>query len=104
MYLTAPVSKPLSQPPQVTFGFWTVCRSVLIYLGAPLVAGVITRYGLIYAFGEKWYNEKFMPWFGPVALISLIYTIIVLFALQGHQVCPVGPVHDYQCTLSVCAS
>ena len=38
------------------------------------------------AFGEKWYNEKFLPWFGPLALISLIYTIIVLFALQGHQV------------------
>ena len=36
--------------------------------------------------GEKWYNEKFMKWFGPVALISLLYTIIVLFALQGHQV------------------
>ncbi len=87
-----------------------MCRSVLIFLGAPLVAGIITRYGLIYAFGEKWcdflppssilpsptpapqritlhrYNEKFMPWFGPLALISLIYTIIVLFALQGHQV------------------
>ncbi len=46
----------------------------------------MTRYGLIHAWGEKWYNEKFMPWFGPVALISLIYTIIVLFALQGHQV------------------
>ena len=85
---------------QVTFGFWTVCRSVLIYLGAPLVAGIITRYGLIYARGEKWYNEKFMPWFGPVALISLIYTIIVLFALQGHQV---GPMND-QCKLPMCVS
>ena len=69
----------------MTFQFWTVCRSVLIFLGAPLVAGIVTRYGLIGIFGEKWYNEKFMPWFGPVALLSLIYTIIVLFALQGHQ-------------------
>ena len=36
--------------------------------------------------GEKWYNEKFLPYFGPVALLSLIYTIIVLFTLQGHEV------------------
>lgn len=70
----------------VTMNFWTVCRSVLIFLGAPLVAGIITRYGLIRLFGEKWYNTKFLPWFGPVALISLLYTIIVLFALQGHEV------------------
>lgn len=38
--------------------------------------------------GEKWYTEKFLPWFGPIALLSLIYTIIVLFSLQGHQVKP----------------
>lgn len=37
----------------MTFNFWTVCRSVLIYLGAPLVAGVITRYSLIWAKGES---------------------------------------------------
>jgi len=80
------VSRQYDDNSDVTFQFWTVCRSVLIFLGAPLVAGIVTRYGLIGIFGEKWYNEKFMPWFGPVALLSLIYTIIVLFALQGHQV------------------
>ncbi|GAX84956.1 hypothetical protein CEUSTIGMA_g12377.t1 [Chlamydomonas eustigma] len=80
------VSRQYLDDSGVTFGFWEVCRSVLIFLGAPLVAGIITRYSLVWAYGEKWYNEKFMPWFGPVALISLIYTIIVLFSLQGHQV------------------
>jgi ACR3 family arsenite efflux pump ArsB len=59
------------------------------------VAGIITRYTLIWAYGEKWYNEKFMAWFGPVALISLIYTIIVLFSLQGHQVCLLALTSDH---------
>lgn len=86
MLLLKVVSHQYGEDSDVTFDFWTVARSVLIFLGAPLVAGIITRYSLIYAFGEKWYNDKFLKWFGPMALISLIYTIIILFALQGHQV------------------
>lgn len=66
-------------------GFWQVCRSVLIFLGAPLVAGVVTRYSVIGLFGKQRF-DKFMIYFGPVALIALIYTVIVLFGLQGHRV------------------
>ncbi len=66
-------------------GFWQVCRSVLIFLGAPLVAGIVTRYTVIACCGrERFY--RFMTYFGPVALLALIYTIIVLFGLQGHRV------------------
>ena len=55
--------------------FRTIAVSVAIYLGAPLAAAVITRYGLIAAAGERWYNQRFLPAFGPVALLALIYTV-----------------------------
>lgn len=70
----------------INVDIWPVAQSVLIYLGIPLVAGVITRYTLRWIKGDKWYNDTFLPHFGPLALIGLIYTIIVMFANQGHQI------------------
>lgn len=55
--------------------FRTIAVSVLIYLGAPLVAAIATRYALIAIAGERWYNRRFLPAFGPVALLALIYTV-----------------------------
>jgi ACR3 family arsenite transporter len=66
--------------------FWQVARSVLLFLGIPLVAGIITRYAALAALGKERFNKRFMAYFGPVALLGLIYTIIVMFSLQGHQV------------------
>ena len=71
---------------EFNLNFWDVFRSVLIFLGIPLVAAIITRYSLIGLKGREWYDKKFMPYFGPLALLALIYTIWVMFALQGHQV------------------
>ncbi|KAI7889664.1 arsenical-resistance protein [Mucor mucedo] len=65
---------------------WPVAQSVLIYLGIPLVAGCITRFTLRWAKGDTWYNTVFLPHFGPLALVGLIYTIIVMFANQGHHI------------------
>lgn len=67
-------------------GFWLVAKSVLIFLGIPLVLGVILRYSIIYAFSRRFLDKKFLPYFGPVALLALIYTVIVLFAAQGPQI------------------
>ena len=67
--------------------FWQVARSVLLFLGVPLLAGIATRYALLAAIGRDRFNKNFMPHFGPVALLGLIYTVIVMFSLQGHQVC-----------------
>ncbi|CAL8465694.1 g5230 [Coccomyxa elongata] len=66
--------------------FWLVCRSVLIFLGAPLVAAVLTRYIGIAIKGRDWYDKDFAPRIGPIALLALLYTVWVLFALQGHEV------------------
>ncbi|CAM3841957.1 ACR3 family arsenite efflux transporter [Kibdelosporangium persicum] len=65
---------------------WEIARSVLIFLGIPLAAGYLTR-----RFGEKsrgrdWYEGRFLPRIGPVALYGLLFTIVVLFALQGETI------------------
>ncbi|OZJ04249.1 hypothetical protein BZG36_02483 [Bifiguratus adelaidae] len=64
----------------------TVAKSVLIYLGIPLAAGAITRFTLRRWKGHVWYQDRFLPIIGPFALIGLLYTIIVMFAYQGHHI------------------
>ncbi|WP_460463949.1 ACR3 family arsenite efflux transporter [Arthrobacter pigmenti] len=68
------------------FSFWAITASVLVFLGIPLVAGFLTR-----TFGERvkgrhWYEEKFLPKIGPLTLCGLLFTIVLLFALQGNEI------------------
>ena len=63
-----------------------IARSVLIFLGIPMVAGYLTRRIGIRTKGESWYQERFLPRIGPVALYGLLFTVVVLFALQGKAV------------------
>eukprot|EP00475_Leptophrys_vorax_P033160 TRINITY_DN51888_c0_g2_i1.p2 TRINITY_DN51888_c0_g2~~TRINITY_DN51888_c0_g2_i1.p2 ORF type:complete len:193 (+),score=35.60 TRINITY_DN51888_c0_g2_i1:78-656(+) len=65
---------------------WTVAKSVLIFLGVPLLAAAISRFSLRAIAGARWYDEKFMPWFGPTALLGLLFTIFVMFSLQGENI------------------
>ena len=65
------------------FSFWAITASVLIFLGIPLLAGFLTRTLGEKAKGRSWYEEKFLPKLGPWALYGLLFTIVVLFALQG---------------------
>jgi ACR3 family arsenite transporter len=67
-------------------GFWPVARTVLIFLGIPLGAGYLTRRVGLRARGADWYEERFLPRIAPIALYGLLFTIVVLFALQGHQI------------------
>jgi len=70
----------------VRFAFWDIAKSVLIFLGIPLAAGFLTsRIGRKQK-GDRWYEEKFLPRIGPWALYSLLFTIVVLFAIQGDRI------------------
>jgi ACR3 family arsenite transporter len=65
---------------------WATARSVLIFLGIPLLAGYLTRRVGERARGRDWYEARFLPRVGPFALYGLLFTIVVLFALQGGQI------------------
>jgi len=67
-------------------GLWPVARTVLIFLGIPLLAGYLTRRTGLKARGAEWYEQRFLPRIGPIALYGLLFTIVLLFALQGHQI------------------
>jgi ACR3 family arsenite transporter len=64
---------------------WEIGKSVLIFLGVPLLAGFLTRRVLVRRRGLAWYDDVFMPRFGPTALVGLLYTIVLMFAMQGHR-------------------
>ncbi|MEX2179519.1 MAG: ACR3 family arsenite efflux transporter [Gemmatimonadaceae bacterium] len=70
----------------VQVSMWTIMKSVLIFLGIPLLAGYLTRRMLIARRGERWYDDTFMPRFGPTALLGLLYTIVLMFAMQGDRI------------------
>jgi len=65
---------------------WQIAKSVLIFLGIPLVAGYLTRRTLVASRGEGWYNDRFIPRVGPMALVGLLYTIVLMFAMQGTRI------------------
>ena len=62
-----------------------IAKSVAVFLGVPLVAGALTRLVLVRAKGEAWYEQAFLPRLGPTALFGLLYTIALMFAMQGSQ-------------------
>jgi ACR3 family arsenite transporter len=63
-----------------------IARSVLVFLGIPLTAGYLTRRLGEARRGRDWYEQRFLPRVGPVALYGLLFTIVVLFALQGDTI------------------
>ena len=65
---------------------WEIAKSVLLFLGVPLVAGALTRIGLVRSRGEDWYEGRFLPRVGPAALLGLLYTIVLMFAMQGDTI------------------
>lgn len=70
-----------------------VAIAVAVYLGIPLAAGVLTRFLVLGLGGREFFHRKFLPFFGPLSLIALLYTIIIIFAEQAqHILHNLGPV------------
>lgn len=70
----------------VAFSTWGITKAVLIFLGIPLALGYLTRQIGVAKKGREWYDTKFAPRIAPIALWGLLFTIVVLFALQGEAI------------------
>ena len=70
----------------VNFSLWDIAKAVMIFLGVHLFAGFLTRRIGVRTKGVRWYEKTFLPRLSPWALYGLLFTIVVMFALQGQAI------------------
>jgi ACR3 family arsenite transporter len=86
LFLYAPLGKWLLSANNLTVPWETIVLSVLIYVGLPLAAGILSRQWIFRYKGRRWFEEKFLHYLSPVAIAALLLTLILLFAFKGELI------------------
>lgn len=86
LFLYAPLGKWLLSANNLSVPWETIVLSVLIYVGLPLLAGVYSRYWIFHNKGRRWFEEKFLHYLSPIAILALLLTLILLFAFKGELI------------------
>ena len=84
MVLYVPIVSLLTGIQGIPIDRWLLAISALVFIGLPLVLGIISKRLLVRAKGEAWFEEIYRPVVGKIAIAALLATLIVLFALNGH--------------------
>lgn len=83
LFLYAPLGRWLLAASDLVVPWQTIVLSVLIYVGLPLVAGMGSRYWMLKHRGRQWFEQVFLKWLSPMAVLALLATLVLLFALKG---------------------
>jgi arsenite transporter len=86
LFFLVVISNQYTKKGEFNLKFLDVFISVLLFLGVPLVAALLTRVAIIYTAGRDWMEAKFNPHVGLVALVALLWTIFAIFCIQGHNI------------------
>ncbi len=86
LFVYAPLGKWLLATNNLTVPWQTIVYSVLIYVGFPLAAGILSRQWLLRRYGRAWFETQFLQFLTPVAVLALLTTLVLLFALKGELI------------------